>query len=212
VPLLLVVVLIAVAGGAALVWWVWDDEAQRPPSAASPVRGWPEAGASRTVTQVEPDGVLKVTHWIHADRPLDTIELALPAALTRGSAEAEEVEVLADGRAASGPRAITSFRASYVFPDEATRVLVRYQLTGAVELSTSAPGRGLATVTALDVSAAQPRDFRIVRSHAVLALACATSRNAQPAPCGERESDDQWRVRLADGQATTRVLAVVTLS
>jgi hypothetical protein len=155
--------------------------------------------------------VLEVTHWIHAVQPLDTLELALPTALAPGSVEATEVEVLADGRVTSGPRSITSFRASYLFAEAATRILVRYRLTGAVEMSSSAPGRGLVTTTALEVSAGQAHDSRVVRSQAVLSLACATSRDERPVPCGERDSDDQWRVELGDGEATTRVVAVVTV-
>ena len=41
----------------------------RPPSL--PIDGWPIAAESRAVTEVLPGGDLQVTHWIHAEDPMD---------------------------------------------------------------------------------------------------------------------------------------------
>ena len=193
--------------GAAVVRTTMTAEPEDSPAASSVPRGWPPAGATRTVADVRPDGVLAVTHWIHTRGPLDALQIALPD--HSGKLVASQVEVVADGRPASGQDQITLFRASYLV-DSATRILVRYRLTGAVELGTSAPGRGLVTTTALEVSAGDLREHRVVRSEAVLSLACAQP-GAQPEPCGEAEGDDQWSVRLTDEQAGARVLAVVTV-
>ena len=95
---------------------------------------------------------------------------------------------------------------------DATRILVRYQLAGAVELSPSAPGRRLVTTTALDVSAGQLSEHRVVRSEAVLSLACASPAGVDTEPCGEKERGDEWSVQLDDLEAGTRVVAVVTVS
>ncbi|HSU03874.1 MAG TPA: hypothetical protein VLK03_15095 [Nocardioides sp.] len=208
--LLAFVVVAGVAGGA-LVWRTPADERKGggpPDSSAS--SGWPAKGAARTLTEVRPDGVLEVTHWIHAARPLDAVQLALPRSVDPGSLVASAVEVTADGRPVSGRDRITTFGGSYVL-DDATLVLVSYELTGAVELSSSAPGRGLVTTTAIDVSAGQVSERRVVRSEAVLSLACAASERGEAEPCGEREDDHQWSVQLGDREAGTRVMAVVTV-
>jgi hypothetical protein len=208
-----VVALVAgVVGGAALTWWfVRGDDPAPPPAAEAPVGGgWPAAGASRTVTVVRADGALEVTQRIHADEPLDQLELSLPDPDGDGTVRATQVEVVADGAPASGPEDITFTRSTYVFP-EATRILVRYRLLGAVERSTSAAGRGLVTTTSLDVSTPQAEDTRVVRSEAVLSMACARSAAAELAPCGEADDDGQWTVRLSDPQPGARVVAAVTV-
>ena len=146
------------------------------------------------MTEVLPGGDLEVTHWIHAEDPIDELGLTLPE-LDGAEVSATDVEVTADGRAASGPATVAPSGATYAFAD-ATRIQVRYRMSGAVELSSSADGRGLATTTSLDVTATQARDVRVVRSQEVLSLACAEPEE-QPLPCGKSEGDDQWRVELA---------------
>ena len=197
-----------VAGG--IVAWqvVGPGQPSRTPTASLPIDGWPIAAESRAVTEVLPGGDLEVTHWIHAEDPIDELSLTLPE-LDGAEVSATDVEVTADGRAASGPATVAPSGATYAFAD-ATRIQVRYRMSGAVELSSSADGRGLATTTSLDVTATQARDVRVVRSQEVLSLACAEP-DEQPVPCGESEGDDQWRVELAGTDVGSRVLAVVTV-
>jgi hypothetical protein len=201
--------LVGVLAGGAVAWQVvGPEEPSGSPAASVPVDGWPIAGESRAVTEVLPGGNLEVTHWIHAEDPIDELRLTLPQ-LDGAEVSATDVEVTGDGRAASGPATVARSGATYAFTD-ATRIQVRYLMSGAVELSSSADGRGLATTTSLDVTATQARDVRVVRSQEVLSLACAEP-DEQPVPCGKSEGDDQWRVELAGTGAGSRVLAVVTV-
>lgn len=207
-----VVLLVGVGVGGVVTWWFTRDDgptAQQPPPAQAATGGWPPAGTSRTVTQVRADGTLRVTHRIHTATPIDALDISLPETPSTDPVEATAVEVVADGRAATGPDRVTFTRASYVF-DDATTILVRYRLDGVVERSGSAQDRGLVTTTALDVSATQPEDVRVVRSASVLSLACA-SPSTSLTPCGERVRGDQWTVRLTAGDAGGRVVAAVTV-
>lgn len=205
------VVLAGVAIGGTGAWLaVRDDGASQRQAAPTPAAAWPGPGASRTVTSVLADGGIEVVHRIHTDTPIDGLELSLPDTGSATPVEASSVEVVADGQAASGPQTITFARASYIF-DGATEILVRYRLSGAVELSTSAAGRGLVTTTALTVSATQPDDVRVVRAASVFSLACARSSDGTLVPCGESDSDGQWTVRLTAGDAGARVVAAVTV-
>ncbi|MDZ5663797.1 hypothetical protein SFC79_18620 [Nocardioides sp. S-58] len=201
----------ALVVGGLVVWQVVDGGRDDTGTASAAAESWPEPGASRTVTRVRPDGVLEVTHWIHAAEPLDQVDVALPELAPGILLEASAVEVTADDQPASGPEVITFTSASYVF-SEATRVLVSYELAGAVERSTSVLGRGLATTTALEVSAQQPEDTRVIRSKAVLSLACATAGSPSPTPCGEADTEGQWHVELTGADAGGRVVAQVDLS
>lgn len=204
--------LIGTAAGGIATWWVVRDE--RPPQQASssaPVGDdWPRRGTSRTVTSVRADGSVDVTHRIHTREPIDELDLSLPDALSSSTVEATAVEVVADGRRAPGPDSITFTQASYAFAD-ATRILVRYRLVGAVERTSSASGRGRVTTTALTVSATPPDDVRVVRSASVLSLTCARSASADPSPCGEPDGEGQWTVRLTDADPGARVVASVTV-
>lgn len=200
--------LVGVLAGGVVAWQVvGPGEPSRPP-ASVPIDGWPIAGESRAVTEVLPGGDLEVTHWIHAESPLAELEVTLPE-LDGVKVTANQVEVTADGQPAAGPGVVMPSGAAYTFSD-ATRIQVRYRMSGAVELSSSADGRGLATTTSLDVTATQPRDVRVVRSQEVLSLACAEP-DEQPVPCGESGGEDQWRVELDETDAGSRVLAVVTV-
>jgi hypothetical protein len=216
---LIAALIAALFAGTVVVWWLDEDEPEVTPEvtvdAGSPGQGWPQAGASRTVTEVASGGTLRVKHWIHASQPLEEIELELPDGADNGDIGATAIEVLADGQQAYGPEELTdemSVGVKFYFA-RATRILVRYQLDGAVELSTSAPGRGLATTTALEVSVIQPTDTRVVRARAVLSLACAAPAAAlePPEPCGESDSERQWRVELSGQDAGARVVASVTV-
>lgn len=196
----------------AVVWRVQDDPTPAPvtPATSTSGQGYPEAGTSRTVSEVGPDGDLEVTQWIHTQDPLDTLELALPELGEGTSVEATGVKITADGTAVPGPGTISFTYASYAF-DPSTRIRIRYTLSGAVQRSSSATRRGLATVTALDVSAAQPRDIRVVRSEAVFSLACTSDVAVAARPCGDAARDGEWRVLLTGADVGARVLAAVTL-
>ena len=197
-----------IAGGVVAWQVVGPGQGSGSPAASLPIDGWPIAAESRAVTEVLPGGDLEVTHWIHAEEPIDELSLSLPE-LDGPNLTASDVEVTADGRAASGPATVAPSGATYTFSD-ATRIQVRYRMAGAVELSSSADGRGLATTTSLIVTATQARDVRVVRSQEVLSLACAAPEE-QPLPCGTSEDDDQWRVELTGTDVGSRVLAVVTV-
>lgn len=201
--------LVGVLAGGVVAWQVvGTDDSSPSPAASLPIDGWPIPGESRAVTEVLPGGDLEVTHWIHAERPLDELELTLPD-LDGAKVTANQVEVTADGRPAPGPGVVMPSGATYTFSD-ATRIQVRYRMAGAVQLSSSADGRGLASTTSLDVTATQARDVRVVRSEEVLSLACAAP-DEQPVPCGSSDDDDQWRVELDETDVGSRVLAVVTV-
>ncbi|SED34101.1 hypothetical protein SAMN04489844_4214 [Nocardioides exalbidus] len=210
--LVLLALLSAAVGGGVVAWLLGRGDEATPtdtPTAQLP-SGWPEAGASRTLTRVEAGGVLEVTHWIHTDEPLDQVDVSLPESGEGSAVAATDVRVTADGEPASGPTEITFSRATYVF-DSATLIRVTYELKGAVQRSTSAVGRGLATTTSLDVSATQPRDVRVIRSAAVLSLSCAATAAAELAPCGEAEGTGEWKVQLTGTSAGGRVVAAVTV-
>nr|WP_300045440.1 hypothetical protein [uncultured Nocardioides sp.] len=201
--------LVGVVAGGVVAWQVVGPGDSSPsPAASLPIDGWPIAAESRAVTEVLPGGDLEVTHWIHAEDPIDEVGLTLPE-VDGAEVSATDVEVTADGRAASGPATVAPSGATYAFAD-ATRIQVRYRMSGAVELSSSADGRGLASATSLVVTATQARDVRVVRSQEVLSLACAAPEE-QPLPCGTSEGEDQWRVELTGTDAGNRVLAVVTV-
>ena len=201
----------ALVTGVVLLRPAADDPVGEPTTADASVRGWPTAGTSRTVTDVRRDGVLEVTQRIHTLEPIGDLELSLPAIPGADAVAVSAVEVLADDHPGSGPTVISSGRATYFFAP-ATRVLVRYQMSGAVELSTSAAQRGLASTTALEVSVSQERDTRVVRASTVLSLACVRRGRVAALPCGEEVSDRKWRVELTGGRAGARVLASVTVS
>ncbi|RYB95533.1 hypothetical protein EUA93_14995 [Nocardioides oleivorans] len=210
--LALLVLVSAAVGGGVVAWQLGSDDPPAPsdtPAAQLPA-GWPEAGASRTLTRVRSDGSLEVTHWIHTEDPLDQVDVSLPEAGEGTAVVATDVQVTADGEAASGPAEITFSRATYVF-SSATLIRVTYDLDGAVQRSSSATGRGLATTTALDVSATQPRDVRVIRSAEVLSLSCAPTMATELVPCGTSDGDGEWKVQLTGSEAGGRVVAAVTV-
>jgi hypothetical protein len=94
------------------------------------------------------------------------------------------------------------------------RIFVSYVLTGAVPPQGSQPGKGLAQVTALDVSAPPvtvTRTAHHVLGARLLGLECSPPLpDAVPRPCG-RASGDGWRVDLLGGHSSDRVLARLDL-
>ncbi len=101
-------------------------------------------------TEVLPSGDIEVTQWIESTVLLFNLALSVPALAGTEDVVAEDVRVVADGRQATGPTRILGPSRSYSFLGART-VQVRYRLTGAVETSPSAPGRGLVRLTSLDV-------------------------------------------------------------
>ena len=161
---------------------------------------------------VRPDGQVVVHQWIRSGEPLRRLRLALPTVPGAESLSAAGVEVVADGLPVAGPDRITDRAATYFFPGT-TNVQLTYRLLGAVERSDSAPGRALAIATTLDVgySPRTERETRVVRAPEVLTLACSTTPDESPTPCGEHDGDGQWRVELAGPQVADRVIAQLTL-
>jgi hypothetical protein len=168
-----------------------------------------DAGRVRTV--VLPSGELEVTHWIESSSVLLTLDLSVPAGPE--AVEARDVRVVADGHEATGPVRISNGRGTYSFL-AADSVQISYRLDGAVVRSTSAPGRALLAVTALQVtSRARPEAVTLsVTAPEVLSLACAGSATpAQPRPCGAPDADGSWSVELVGDALDDRVVAQVTV-
>lgn len=213
---------VGVLAGAVLTRYLWqpgtqDQQSVVPPAASVPLDAWPPAGEARTVTVINPNASLDVTHWISAERPIEQITLTLPPGASADPSQvvrASDLAVSVDDRSVAGPDSINREAVSYFLPDEATHVQVRYQLTGVVRRSASVEGRGLATATAVEMSTTPRRETRVVRAQGVLSLACeqqdAPSR--APIPCGTPDSDNQWSVDLEGPDVGARVLASVTLS
>lgn len=171
-------------------------------------------GEAYVRTVVLPSGDLRVTHWIESSTTLLAVELSLPDVTGVSDVEARNVRVVADGRRVAGSPRITTVPTSYPMLG-ARSVQVRYRLKGAVERSaTSAPGRALTLMTALDV-AHEPPPERVTRSfHApeVLSLACApTAADAAPEPCGAVDPAGGWTVERTGARVDDRVLAQVSL-
>ena len=106
---------------------------------------------------------------------------------------------MADDRGRGGRRADLGPAPSLLLQGRAREVQITYRLIGAVERSSSAPGRALARLTALDISydpALRDRDPHRRRAE-VLSLAC-DPRRAGPrrAPCGTRVTEGEWTVEL----------------
>lgn len=169
-------------------------------------------GTAYVRTVVLPSGDVQVTHWIRSSEQLRTVDLAVPDTGVEGI-EARNVHVEADGRRVPGSARISDVPASYALLG-ARSVQVRYRLTGAVELSDSAPGRGLVLVTALDVLQ-EPAPERVTRSVVapeVLSLACAaTVAPATPEPCGAVDPAGGWAVERTGERLDDRVVAQVSL-
>lgn len=148
-------------------------------------------------TRVRDDGHLVVTHWIQSSEPMDSMTITVP---TRPGLEAqavtvEDLVVAADGVEVDAPD--TSSGAEWT--DElggAQTLFVQYDLSGALQLSDSAEGRALATMTSLIVDV--ERDL-VTKTQAfpgaqVLTLACLPpGTEAMPRPCGTLDADT-WTV------------------
>jgi hypothetical protein len=211
VAMVLACLVLSGVAGFLLVTALRDDDPARPaggPVPTSPAR----SGTSQVVSEVRASGDVVVHQRIRTTRPIQLLRLELPLAPVGEGMTARQVEIVADGVAVVGPATITDEFATYTF-SPATDVRVRYRLTGAVELSESAPGRALAVVTSLNVRYVPrvERETRVVRASEVLLLACSQSTDEPPVPCGERDGDGGWRVDLTGERVDDRVVAQLTL-
>lgn len=163
-------------------------------------------------TKVLPNGEVAVRQWIRAGEPIDQLSLALPSIAGMADLAATDVQVTAEGQPVDGPASISGRRVTYSF-DPTVNLQVSYLLSGAVKRSSSAAGRALAMATTLDVTYA-PRaeqETRVVRAPEVLSLACSSSPQEPPVPCGADYGDGQWRVELTGADVVDRVTAVLTI-
>ena len=170
-------------------------------------------GEAYVMTRVLPSGDLSVTQWIESDQLLFGLRIGPPLAMGMEGVAAEDVRVLADGRAVAGPDRVSGVPARYAFLG-ASSVQIRYVLTGATERSASAPGRALVRPAALDVSydPASERVTKAVTAPEVLALACTPAVVAgDTKPCGTRSTDSEWSVELEGPRVDDRVMAQLTL-
>ncbi|SEC15506.1 hypothetical protein SAMN04489844_1784 [Nocardioides exalbidus] len=191
------------------------ESAARPPAPTSelapPVALAPDN--EHVETDVLADGSLQVTHWISTTEPVRQVALRVPRSpgLEDAALAVDDVVVGSDGVrldvdvAPGAPaRAIDPTRTLYV----------RYVLPGAVDLTGSATGRGLATVTALDVGlgGATLARTQVFASDDVLTLAClGRGARAVPELCGTRVGDTWEVISPADDRPVT-VIAQLDLT
>ena len=135
---------------------------------------------------VQPDGTIRVTQWVRVGAAVDRITLASydpdqsgepPVATDLDIVDASGSVVLSEGEVGTGGRTIEL---------EASRVLrLTYDLTGAVSMSGSVPGRAIATSTALDVDYPDegPATLEVTGAE-VLTLACGGLEPDDLRPCG----------------------------
>lgn len=169
----------------------------------------------RSVLQL--DGRIRVTQWVRVPAAVDEITLASyapeesdepPVATGVEIISASGRVVLSEGEVGADPRTV---------PLGPARVLrLTYDLTGAMSMSGSVPGRALAASVALDVAypgeAAATVEVMVedtveATGAEVLTLACGRD---DLRPCG-RPDDAGWRVRLSGAARDDRVSAQVDL-
>lgn len=210
---LLVVALVLLVVG--VRYWTDDSPRAALPSAAATTSQLVSvpAGQAFVRTEVLPSGELVVTQWIHSKVPLDGVVLSPPGTVGTGRVLVDRVRVRAGDSAVAGAEQILGQPRRYSFP-AATSIQITYHLTGAVERSSSAPGRALARITSLDVSYEPASELvtRSITADEVLSLACAgPGGSSTQTPCGARVAQDEWQVELAGDRAADRVIAQVTL-
>ncbi len=166
-------------------------------------------------TQVVAPDSLRVTHWVHTDRPVTVVRVG--AAQAPGVAAVigvSKLVVAADGRTVLRERAPSAASAhTYVVPPS-RRIFVTYVLTGALQRSDTLATRALAPLTALDVSTVQApvhqATYSVVGAQ-VLQLACSANEpTSLPRPCGTVR-DGSWQVDLRGPETKDRVIAQLDL-
>ena len=217
--LVLVVVLLSLL---AAVWRLLgaDAPSDPEPSSAVTVPTTPAALApdsSYVQTRVTPSGDLIVREWIRSSEDVVSLQLEAPMPVQAAGREpirARQVRVVVDGRVAEGLDTIGVGTGFYTFAP-ARDLYLDYRLVGAVDMTGTVAGRGLARATSL-VTTYAPRPVtstRTVTGASLLAMAC-TPPGARTAaltrPCGGPDGAD-WTVRLDDDDADDEVAAVFDL-
>lgn len=213
----LLVLLAVVVGGGLLAVRLLDGSGREAAAPRVDDRSAPTAtpvppGSSRVEATVRPGGDIVVTQEVTSRTPLRAVSLAVPDVGDASTVSATDLTVEADGETVPAPGRLAA-RPARITLDDATSLVIRYRLVGAVEGSDSAPGRALALATALDVSwtPGPERETRVVRAPGVLSLACTPSPDQDPVPCGSSRGDDMWRVDLEGEGVGDRVLAQLTV-
>ncbi|RYB93842.1 hypothetical protein EUA93_05390 [Nocardioides oleivorans] len=214
-----------VVGGATAVLWpgggqgdeaVAVERAVRSPATASELD--PPADLAPDTELVETNvlegGDLRVTHWISTTTPVDEVTLGWPRSpdLAEPDHAIDDVVVAADGVRLDVDLRTDTSAATAITATES--LYVQYVLPGAVDRTGSAAGRGLATVTALDVGLGGRSLARMQAFAAgdVLTLAClADGARAVPQPCGARVGDT-WQVESPADDRPVTVIAQLDLS
>ncbi len=171
-------------------------------------------GGAYVRTTVLAGGRLRVQHWIRPQTATRTVRVEIPRmqALASSQLMVTGVVLAVDGRRIETLHRIEG-RGRVLRVPPARRIYLGYVLSGAVQTSDHPPGRALARVVALDVSAGSvASSVTTVVGARVLALACTPlASDALPRPCGASQARG-WSVDLADGQVDDRVMAQLDLS
>ncbi len=133
--------------------------------------------------------------------------------LTAGTVRASHVLLSGSSGSVRTPSSVGAAAAETYRFSATHAVHLSYDLSGAVERSSSSTGRALARVVALDVSypgRRGPSTTSVVGAR-VLTLACSAPRaGAVPRPCGEPDASS-WTVQLDGPNRSDRVLAQLDL-
>jgi hypothetical protein len=209
-PLVLLLVLAVIVGGWQLVRGQGIEAAPKPDFVAatptSPV-SLPDNG-SFVQSTVLANGAIEVQHWIRT-KGIFRLSLSVPTLSVEEKVRASDVEVVADGKPLFGSSTIDEV-ARTNYPEGAIDIYISYVLSGAVARTTSAPGRALARITALDVGYDVEGGVsqRRIEGANVLSLACfpRSTGGSRVHPCGNAD-DGAWEVTLTGGVRDDRVMA-----
>ena len=182
-------------------------------AAPAPVR----AGTSFVRTQVISSESLRVTHWIHTDRPVARVRIDTPQVpgVAADALVASDLVLASDGHAVPDPKSPTAGATQTYAVPPGRRIYVTYVLTGAIQHSAPPAGRALAVLTTLGVTTMH--DPVVQTTHSIvgapiLALACSPNRvSAVPRPCGT-VLEGSWQVELHAPHTGDRVLAQMNLA
>ncbi|MGI9156581.1 MAG: hypothetical protein ACR2FG_08090 [Marmoricola sp.] len=188
------------------------------PLASLPIGVSIPADGSYIRTRVLASGDLHVDQWIRSGSALSSITLSVPRVpgLAAGAMQTSHISVTGSRGPGQGPSSVGAAAQTYRL-DGTGAVHLSYDVSGAVERSSSVQGRALARVTGLDVRYASQRgpSTASVQGAKVLVLACSPPRaDAVPRPCGApgpAASPDAWTVQLDGAHRNDRVMAQLDL-
>jgi hypothetical protein len=175
------------------------------------------AGTSFVRTQVISSQSLRVTHWIHTDRPVYRVRIDTPQVpgVAADALVASGLILASDGRAVPDAKRPTAGAAHTYAVPPGRRIYVTYVLTGAIQHSAPPAGRALAVLTTLGVTTIQDPVVQTTHSivgASILTLACSPNRSgAVPRPCGTARNGS-WQVELHAPHTGDRVLAQMDLA